>query len=295
MASLWSRTPLDQIASSLGGHSPKQDFGEQSQPPRAYEAGSSRSSIGEGPDTTRPVLQSPTTASHSHYSAAYASMLPDRSVFTLQSQEGRLTGVEQHPTIFKPPEKPWNLIGLKSYEVQELLNVFFDWQYVPLFAVDRSSMERDFVQGKRDSCSPALLRAVLCLASRSLAGYDAEASFYVNLGGRLSQEAKDLLYDPDDPRDEDLPDAQACGLLAIHQLGGHDRSDALDLIEKCVGMLVNLTRKISKAEVGEDLAIINWTSALSTYLHGAVALCRSVLYIALVAICSADVALTLHA
>lgn len=145
-------------------------------------------------------------------------------------------------------------------------------------------MERDFVRGKRDSCSPALLRSVLCLASRSLAGYDAEASFYVNLGGRLSQEAKDLLYEPEEPRDEDLPDAQACGLLAIHQLGGHDKRDALDLIEKCVGMLVSLTRKSSNADVGGELSIVDWTSPLSTYLHGAVALCRSVVHMIIVAI-----------
>ena len=276
MALLWSQIPLGQIAASLRGFNPKQGSGDQHQAPRAYEAGNPGWRTGELLATTRPMLQSPTTvASHSsHYSTAYASILPSSSIFTIPSQEGRVMGAGQHPTILNPPEEPWGLIGLKSYEMQELLNDFFDWQYVPLFAVDRTSMERDLVQGRRDSCSPALLRSVLCLACRSLAGYDIEASFYVNLGSRLSQEARDLLYEPKDSKEEDLPDAQACGLLAIHQLGGHNKSDALVLIKKCVGMLVNLTQKASETDVGEKLSTIDWTSALSTCLHGAVALCR---------------------
>ena len=241
-----------------------QDSGEQPQASITHEAGSSKSR-----------LQSPTTASHSsRYPATYASILRDRSVSTLLGQEGRLAGVE-HLTISKPPQELWGLIGLKSYEVQELLNVFFDWQYVPLFAVNRNSMEQAFFEGKGDSCYPALLRSVLCLACRSLDGYDTESSFYVNLGGRLFQEAKSLLCDISDSKGGYLSDAQACGLLAIHQLGSHEFSDALFLIEKCVGMLINLARKTSNVEV-RDLSIIDWTSALSTCLHGAMALCRSV-------------------
>ena len=276
MASLWLRTPLNQIASTLGRFGPRLASGEQPQAPRAYEAGGSKSSAGERLNTPRHVSQSPTTASHySHYSTADALILLDRSVFTLLGQEGRLTGVEHHPTIFKSPEEPWGLIGLKSHEVQALLNVFFDWQYIPLFAVDRNALERDFVEGKGSSCSPALLRSILCLACRSLDGYDTESSFYVNLGGRLLQEAKSLLYDTTDTKGGDLSDAQACGLLAIHQLGTHEKSDALVLIEKCVGMLFTLARKTSNAEVW-NLSTIDWTSALSTCLHGAMALCRSV-------------------
>lgn len=108
MASLWSRTPLDEVASFLKGFRSRQDSGDQTQVPRAHEASISESSIGEGVDTTSHVLQSPITASHSsHYSATYVSIRRDRGVFFLMGQERRLTGVENHLTIFKSPKERW--------------------------------------------------------------------------------------------------------------------------------------------------------------------------------------------
>ena len=134
-------------------------------------------------------------------------------------------------------------------------------------------MEPDFVEGKGKSCFPSLLKSILCLTCRSLDGYDTESSFYVNLGGRLFHESKSLLYDTTDLKGEELPDAQACGLLAIHQLGSHDKSDALFLIEKCVGMLVTLAWKTPNANLC-NFSTIDWTSEVSTCLHGSITRCR---------------------
>lgn len=162
-------------------------------------------------------------------------------------------------------------MGLNFRQVEELLDVFFDWQYIPLFCVDREDLERDFSEGKHEHCSPALIRAILSLACRSLGGYDADYSFHVNLGGRLHDEAIELLEDSKSAS-HGLPDALALGFLAIHQLGSRDNKDALRLAEQCVSMLISLHQKDSQIHL--DASEISWASKLSTCLHGAVSLLR---------------------
>lgn len=119
-------------------------------------------------------------------------------------------------------------------------------------------------------CSPALIRVILCLACRSLSGYDKISSFHVNLGGRLLHEAKEILHEKKNCRDG-LPNAQALSLLAVHELGSHDMREALDLVEECVYMLTSL--RLKEAPV-DQIAILSWTSAVSTCLHGAISLAR---------------------
>jgi hypothetical protein len=175
--------------------------------------------------------------------------------------------------IDDPSQEPWELIGLDLPKITSLLDVFFNWQYLPLFYVNREALEKDFLAGKHENCSRALIRSIICLACRSIDGYDAVSSYHVNLGGRLLQETTTLLDDPKETTTSQ-PNAQAYGLLALHELGTTRKHEAIAHVEAGVRMLLTLYSEESSRDL--DVSTITWSSPLSTCLQGSVALARYV-------------------
>ena len=54
----------------------------------------------------------------------------------------------------------------------ELLGVFFQEQYTPFPTIFKDLFWDDFMTGKKDYCSIALIRIMCCLACRIKDGYD---------------------------------------------------------------------------------------------------------------------------
>ncbi|KAG9254301.1 uncharacterized protein F5Z01DRAFT_674052 [Emericellopsis atlantica] len=130
-------------------------------------------------------------------------------------------------------QSQWDLTVVETGDLQKLLYTFFDAQCFPLFTIDRQLFTDDFMANRNEHCSPALLRAILALACRIEGGYDALESHYVNLGDRMFHESRALLA-AGGPSRFSLPNAQAFGLLAIHELARYNQQDTLDLMEEGV-------------------------------------------------------------
>ena len=268
MASLQRRAPIDQLASRLRQSSPK---------PNHHSFLSQNLSTDESALSAQGDLDD----AHEHSSEDLSSHSPSRRRPTTNissERDGALISLQGGNFFESEPlgfgacvgYMKWGIVGLDIHQIHDLLNVFFDWQYIPLLFVDKGLFVQDFTSGKDTYCSPALIRVILCLACRSLSGYDKISSFHVNLGGRLLHEAKEILHEKKNCRDG-LPNAQALSLLAVHELGSHDMREALDLVEECVYMLTSL--RLKEAPV-DQIAILSWTSAVSTCLHGAISLAR---------------------
>ncbi|KAI6777707.1 Fungal trans [Emericellopsis cladophorae] len=138
-------------------------------------------------------------------------------------------------------QSQWDLTVVEPDDLQKLMYTFFDAQCFPLFTIDRRLFTDDFLANRNEHCSPALLRAILSLACRIEGGYDAQESHYVNLGDRMFHESRALLS-AEGPSRFSLPNAQAFGLLAIHQLARYNQQDTLDLMEEGIYVLGVIAR-----------------------------------------------------
>ena len=129
----------------------------------------------------------------------------------------------------------WDASGLQVLPYEFVQNVFsvFGRQYVPFPTIQKDLFMRDFHQGSRVHCSSALLRSIACLACRVLGGYKSSASSHAILGDRLYAETRQLLASTD-PDEYSIPDAQALGNLALHQLGLGEYADARALADESV-------------------------------------------------------------
>ncbi|KAI6783450.1 Conidial development protein fluffy-like protein [Emericellopsis cladophorae] len=131
---------------------------------------------------------------------------------------------------------PYKLISMPTKLVLDLTDAFFSWHVGSLPAVQRSSFVSDFLGQRTLHCSPALVRIISCLGCRALGGYDTLRSTYASLGNRLFQEARALIVQSP----ACVPDVQACGLMALHQLKIGQAGDASDLAEEGVRRMVIL-------------------------------------------------------
>lgn len=291
-ASLRNHTPINRIASSLGQFHPEADDASPSR--EAVTDGLSTSPAREGfdPADARTELSTSRDPGHQHRvdkaptssTQDQPAALPTEEGSGKAAQSGIFTGSAnlayekggglKNVTVkdSEVAHAPWGVFGLDVGQMYELLNGFFDWQYLPLLSVDQESFMQDFSNEEGDNCSPALLRAMLCITCRALSGYDDASSFHVNLAGRLMYECIGILEESKGSKDC-LPDAQALGLLAVHQLGSHDNSDALNLIDECVRVLARLRLEEAAAD---QLPTLSWSSEISKNLQGAILLARYV-------------------
>ena len=173
---------------------------------------------------------------------------------------------------FEMAQRAWSISGLTVDQLRHLLGAFFECQYIPFFTIDRDMFMRDFVGGSDEYCSPALVRALLCQACRLVAGYDAAYSFLVNLGNRLFDESKSALNMITSSKFA-VPDAQALGLAALHELGAGRETEALGLAEKAVERINAARGKDGQSDQSWSRPIGS-SSNTNTVLLGTVTLAR---------------------
>ena len=135
--------------------------------------------------------------------------------------------------------RPGNSITLPCKLVLDFVDAFLDWQDLPFPCIERSLFVKDFLSGRAEHCSPALVRALCCLACRALGGYETTKSTYATLGNRFFDEA-DFLLRQDLRAESCAADSQAFGLLALHQLSVGEFAEAREFGDKglsCIGRL----------------------------------------------------------
>ena len=128
------------------------------------------------------------------------------------------------------------LMTLPPNLIVDLTDAFFTWHAAPFPAIQRSQFISDFLSQQTEHCSPALIRIISCLGCRALGGHDTSHSTYASLGNRLFEESRMLLAHAP----VSVPDVQACGLLALHQLGIGKYGDAAELAEEGVKRMASM-------------------------------------------------------
>ena len=143
------------------------------------------------------------------------------------------------------------LMTLHPNLILDLADAFFTWHAAPFPAIQRSQFVSDLLSQQTEHCSPALIRIILCLGCRALAGHDTSHSTYAGLGNRLFEESRMLLAHAP----AYVPDVHACGLLALHQLGIGQYGDAAELAEEGVKRMASMTKSEGSlgAETSEPL------------------------------------------
>lgn len=145
----------------------------------------------------------------------------------------------------------------------ELLEMFFQEQYTPFPTIAKDLFWDDFMAGNKDYCSIALVRIMCCLACRIRHGYDLGPE--VSLGNQLWDEASRLIRTVNS--ENSIPNAQALGLMSLHQLGAGQYESAQALADEGVARLAQLF-----ADLDQEIQLKN--SVQATTLYGAIALAR---------------------
>ena len=158
-------------------------------------------------------------------------------------------------------EARWKVMPFEA--THELLEIFFRGHYTPFPTIVKDLFWDDFMAGKRDYCSIALIASMCCLACRIKDGYDIGPS--VSLRNQLWHEASSLIRTVNS--DDSIPNAQALGLMSLHQFGAGQYESAQALADESVSRLAQLFADL-------DQEILLKSSVQATTLYGAIALAR---------------------
>lgn len=253
LQALWRRDSLDQIASRLTASLPQEDSAQgklagsstdesRNVSPNMPQQKDFDQDVLDAQNARRAQVREPAESSRRDEkmkaSPSTADLTPESDARSTQgAARGGNTHHDHDAAALEMALRTWGVSGLTAQQLRRLLSVFFEGgQYMAFLSVDRDAFMRDFLGGGDECCSPALVRAVLCQACRAVAGYDAAYSFLVNLGDRLFDESKSTLGRMASTRFA-VPDAQALGLLALHELGAGRETEAVELAEKAVGRI----------------------------------------------------------
>ena len=145
----------------------------------------------------------------------------------------------------------------------ELLEIFFQEQYIPFPIIVRDLFWADFMAGEKHYCSIALVRIICCLACRIRNEYDLGPGF--SLSNQLWNETSRLVGAVN--FENSMPNAQTLALMSLHQLGTGQYGSAQVLAEASVARLALLFSDL-------DNEFWSKNSVEATALYGAIALAR---------------------
>lgn len=155
------------------------------------------------------------------------------------------------------------------YELtREYLDVFFEKQVSPFPMVRQDLFFSDFMAGKKQYCSSALVRIICCLGCRILGGFDSALSHHAETADRLFEEATQLLKSTEGSVCN-VPNANALELMSLHQLGAGEYQRAQELADEAVQRL-----NFMHPQAGSDVEIKRLRAVQATTFSGAISLAR---------------------
>ncbi|PHH91331.1 hypothetical protein CDD83_902 [Cordyceps sp. RAO-2017] len=126
----------------------------------------------------------------------------------------------------------WTRTGWTMSSVQQLIETLLTWDYLPCCLMCKEPFLWDYQAGLNRFCSPALVNALLALATcvvhengekvESPAAWSSSKAFY--------DEAEALLHGAG-PSSNNLPDIQALGILSLYKLSCGYEAESLELAE----------------------------------------------------------------
>lgn len=263
----------------LGGRDRTDSYQSSPDETKAF-SGTQQSQRGWGFEGTSPVMPHTTdgaTPQSQFYGSDSHSPILEKNervhfntpVYFGQGEPGRVmsgTSSQRHSHIIDFGRESRNETDMKVMPFEltyELLEMFFQEQYTPFPTIAQDLFWDDFMAGKKDYCSIALVRIMCCLACRIRHGYDLGPE--VSLGNQLWDEASRLIRTINS--ENSIPNAQALGLMSLHQLGAGQYESAQALADEGVARLAQLF-----ANLDQEIQLKN--SVQATTLYGAIALAR---------------------
>lgn len=223
----------------------------------AYSASQSTASSAKGPKGTDPALNaiikqfkvdhtaSPTGGivelpewliTHA-YSAAIAE--PPLSTQPGASRRHSFDDTSLAERLLVLGNRVWTKVTPDRALLKHLIELFFSWEFPPFTMVSEQLFLRDFYHGGRQFCSPALVNAIACVATRYLEPSQATSSGEAHLlGEQFFSEAKGLLVV--ETQMPSFPSIQTFALLAVREMSCGRELEAQELCIQAVRLLCAL-------------------------------------------------------
>ncbi|OIW30459.1 hypothetical protein CONLIGDRAFT_279533 [Coniochaeta ligniaria NRRL 30616] len=165
----------------------------------------------------------------------------------------------------------WTKVTPDRALMKHLLGLFFSWEFPPFTMVSEELFLRDYFQGGRQFCSPALVNAIACVATRYLEPDGATSSGDAHLlGEQFFSEAKGLLvYEAQLPN---LPSIQTFALLAVREMSCGRELEAQELCLQAVRLLSALNLE----DFQEQGQLTDYLTVRSITFAGVISLTRAI-------------------
>lgn len=130
----------------------------------------------------------------------------------------------------------WTKVTSNRALMNTLFGLFFSWEFPPFIMVSEELFLRDYFQGGRQFCSPALVNAVASVATRYMEPDETTTSgdAYL-LGEQFFRESKGLLVL--EAQIPNLPSIQTFALLAVREMSCGRELEAQELCLQAVRLL----------------------------------------------------------
>lgn len=174
------------------------------------------------------------------------------------------------PLVSKSHRDPWTRTGWTRAHMRHLFDSLITRDYLPFSFICQDLFLHDYHVESRRFCSPALVHAMLAVATRSINGKGDDARTLPDgcFGSRMFfDEAVAIIQDSGSPLG--LPDIQALGMLALYELRREQEAKALGLAETFAESITELCQQEPLISHGED-----YTRARATTYCGAISLIR---------------------
>jgi len=147
----------------------------------------------------------------------------------------------------------WTSTGWTRAHVRHLIDALRAWDYLPFCLFCEDLFLQDYDNGKGRFCSPALVHAVLALATR-LINESSDDEALLPSGWLSSQvfleEAKSRIVDAKVV--DELPDIQALGLLSLYYLRRGMEADAREFAETFAARITEFCQRPREYGLDED-------------------------------------------
>lgn len=167
---------------------------------------------------------------------------------------------------------------LEKYEmslIEELFNYALDEDSMPLKVLSKTDFLHDYIHKERAYCSPALVNAVLALACQMIS-LQAPESILLNVRSPTDEmffyKAQGQLFHLglSSASLTELPEIQAIGFLALHQVAKGNHRQARQLAEAFLDSTIRLCRRMDV----DDIKDMHYAKIRSETFRSAVSLLR---------------------
>lgn len=219
-------------------------------------------------------IESPGRLSSSAESPTTQSLLPSVSRLGAARRHSLNTSdITERPSALG--SRTWTRVTSDRILMEHLLRLFFAWECAPFTMVSQELFLREYFEDGRHFCSPGLVNAIACVATRYLTpAQAASCGDAYQLGEQFFSEAKILaVFEAQRPT---LTSIQTFALLAIREMSCGRELEAQELCLQAIRLLSALDLE----DTGADGHVTDFLEARAITFTGVLTLTRYVTHFA---------------